>query len=347
MKKASKIIGKVLHNSFGLPAFIQGRQLLNANGDIDISSAGYKYVIDTLSYIRSSVIKQVFYEINMADYVPMDVGEAWTEEIIQNLVFQTGGGFYDGDVDTMSGSGRIASVDAALAPNRMPVKTWAKAANWTIFEIAKAAAANNWDAVSSKLEALKKNWDLGIQETCFLGHPSIATMSGLLNDSEVNINTTLIPADLSAMSTAQLTAFIGGLLPAYYANSNSTRLPDTFIIPTNDYLGLGVPYESTFPNISRLEFLQNALQKLTGNPGFKVLPLTYAQDDINSDRGINKDRYVLYRKDPETLSMSIPIDFTMLEAKSTNDINWQQASYGQYSGVLINRKREVLYLDRT
>lgn len=348
MNKFSRILNKQLCNNMNLPSIL-GMALTNANGDIDPSSSGFKYIIDSLSYIRSRVIEQRFYEIEIANYMPMDVGEAaWSEEIVQNLVFNLGGNFYEGDVDTMQGNGRIANVDAAMSPIRMPVKTWAKATGWTIMEIAKAAAASNWDVVETKLKALKKNWDLGIQETAFLGHPVITAMTGLLNDPEVNINTTLITEPLATMSETEYTAFVAGILAAYYANSNSTRLPTTFVMPTDDYLGMVAPYSSTFPNVSKLQYLLDALKKATQNENFKILPLTYAQSGINNTlRSLNKDRYTLYIEEPDTLSMSIPVDFTMLEADTSNKIMWQQAAYGQYSGCLINKKREVLYIDET
>jgi len=334
----------------GIPSHIGGRALLNANGNIDPNSEGFQYTIETLSYIRSKVVKQKFYEVDIASFVSVDVGEGgWADEIVQNLTFMTGGGFYDGDIDTQSSTGRVAGVDAAIAPIRMPVITWAKQAFWTIFEIMKAAQANNWDVVSAKLESLKKNWDLGIQETAFLGHPSRTTVAGLLTDTDVTINTTLVNLSLSAMSYAQFTTFVSGVLAAYFSNSNSTVLPDTFVIPTADYLGLGVPYTGTggFVNISKLEYLQQMFARMTGNPSFKILPLAYAQAANNASRGVNKNRYVLYRNNPDTLAMSIPVDFTMLEADTQNKINWGQPAYGQYSGVLINRKAEVLYLDQT
>jgi len=346
-KTQSKLLGKRLFNGLPLPSHIGGRRLLNASGDIDPSASGYQYLIDTLSYIRSTVVEQKFYEIAIADYIPMDVGEAgWMDEIVQNLTFNQGGSFYQGDVDIQAETGRIAMVGAGLDNIRMPVKTWAKGTGWTIMEISKAAAANNWDVVEAKLRSLKKNWDLGIQETAFLGHPD-GKITGLLNDGEATINTTLITKTLSSMSETEFTAFVAGLLPAYFANSNDTTLPDTFVIPNSDYLGLGVPYSATYPNISKLQYLLDFLRRMTGNANFQILGLSYAQATRNADRGIDKNRYALYKNDPETLKMSIPVDFTMLEADTTNKINWQQAAYGQYSGVLVNRKREVLYLDET
>lgn len=343
----AKLLGKRLFNNLPIPQFIGGHRLLNANGDIDASSSGFQYLIETLSYIRSTIIEQKFYEIAFADYIPVDVGEgAWMEEIVQNLTFNTGGSFYAGDVDIQAETGRLAMVGAGLDKISMDVKTWAKGTGWTIMEISKAAAASNWDVVESKMRSLKKNWDLGIQETAFLGHPD-GTLTGLLNATEVTINTALITVPISEMSEAQFTTFVAGLLPAYFTNSNDTTLPDTFIIPNDSYLGLGVPYSSTFPNVSKLQYMLDFLQRMTGNANFKILGLSYAQSAKNASRDITKDRHVLYKNDPDTMKMAIPVDFTMLEADTSNKINWQQAAYGQYSGVLVNRKREVLYLDET
>jgi len=128
--KKSKFIGQRLTNSAGLnlPSFVSdGRRLLNSNGDIDPQSAGYQYIIDTLSYIRSNVIEQKFYEIAIADFIPVDVGEgAWMEDIIQNVTYSTGGSFFEGDIDTQTETNRIAQVGAGLDKISMAVKTWAK-----------------------------------------------------------------------------------------------------------------------------------------------------------------------------------------------------------------------------
>jgi hypothetical protein len=327
------------------PFSILGKSMFNSNGDVDVNSTGFKYVISTLSYIRSKIIEQKFFEVDIADYVPVDVGEAaFSDEIIQNTEFYSGGSFFEGDVD--QGGSRISQVDASMVANRMPVRNWRKKASWTLFEIQQAAIASRWDPVEAKMRSLKKNWDLGIQELAFLGRPGDTVMTGLLNNATVNINTTLITKAISSMSAAEFSTFVGGLLAAYYSNSNSTVLPDTFVIPTADYLGLGVPVASGFPVISMKEYLENMLKRMTNNDGFKILPVAYASA-ANSRSDFTKDRYVLYRKDPETLSLSIPVDYTMAEPRTVDSMDWLQLAYGQYSGVLVNRPREVEYFDLT
>jgi hypothetical protein len=328
---------------------VKGKMLTNANGDIDTSGAGYDYVISTLSEIRAEVVEQKFSKIAPADYMPVSVGQgAYMDEIIQNLTFQTGGGFFDGDIQTNQDSGRIAQVDVVQDKIRMPIQVWAKQVIWTLVDVAKAASASNWDLIASLMESLKTDWDLGIQEVAFLGHPSVSTMTGLLNDSQVNINTSLITTPITNMSETQFQNFVGGIMKAYFVNSNSTEdQPDKFVMPTSDYLGLVKATSNTYNTISKIEFLLNAFKKATRNENFEILPLAYSQADQNSDRGINKNRYVLYKSDPKTMKMEIPLDFTMLEAATANNFNWTQPAHGQYSGLLVNRKREVLYLDET
>lgn len=325
---------------------VKGFPIFNSNGDVDASSAGFKYLIDTLSFIRSQVKEQKFFEVAPADFLPVETGEAaWSDEIVQNGEFLTGGNFFEGDIDL--GGSRIASVDATIAPNRMPVGTWRKKAGWTIAEAAKAANAGNWDPIESKLKALKKNWDLGIQNLAFLGRPGDSVMTGLLNNSEVTINTTLITEEIGSMSDSEFQTFVGAFLNAYYENGNMTALPDTFAIPTGDYFSLGSAASATYPNITKLEYLSNILKKMTRNENAEILPLAYCEATMNLSAGVNKDRYVLYRRDPDTLSMSIPVDLTMLDARSVNGFDWEQLAYGQYSGVMVHRPREVLYMDLT
>ena len=343
---ASKIssVGKQLTNSKMVS--ILGMPLTNANGAIDPATTGFDYVTRTTSEIRAEIIEQTFYEVAPADFMPVDVGEAaWKDEIIQNLTYDLAGDFFQGDVDTLTGNGRISEVGTAMAPIRMKTVIWAKAAKWNVSEVSQAAASSNWDPIEGKMSTLKRNWDLGIQEVAFLGHPTETTVTGLLNNSEVTINTTLITKSLTSMSETEFTTFIGAAIGVYFANTNSTTLPDTFLLPTDDFLGLTVPYSATYPNISKIAYMQDAFEKATANSNFQIKSLAYCQSANNAIRGIDKERYVFYKNEKKTLKMTIPVDFNMFESRTTNGLFWEQPAMGQYSGVLINKVPEVLYCD--
>src|SRR3972149_3462870 len=237
MKNKSNILGKELRNSAGLQ-WRPGMKLLNSNGAIDSASLGYQYTTQTTSYIRERVVSQKFYQVPVADYVPVDVGVgAWMEDIKTNLTYDVAGDFESGIVSVASGPSQLSTVDVGTSPINAKVITWAKGYQYSVPEVSKALAANNWDVVSGKMSALVKNWQLGIQKIAFLGLAhDLANVPGLLSSPQVTVNTAVIAGKISAMTSTQFQALVAAILAAFAANANYTVMPNTFGMPPHDYL---------------------------------------------------------------------------------------------------------------
>jgi len=325
-----------------------GLQLKNSNGDIAPSTLGYQYTIQTTTLIRAKTIEQKFYEVPPADFVPMVVGEgAWLESIQTNLVYDSAGDFENG-VISLSDPSDLAQVSAGLAPVAAKIVTWAKGYQYSTPEIEKALASNNWDAVSAKQSVLKRNWDLGIQKIAFLGIKSdLSNVPGLLSNSNVNVNTGIITQAISSLTAAQFSTFVKALLADYFANSNSTVLPDSFVMPMDDFLGLGVPVSSSFPNIMMIDYLLEAFKKMTGNANFQVRGVLYGKQSANAGywATLGTNRYVLYRKNSETIRMDLPVDFILNAPNTGNNFLWEGVGCGQYTGAIAYRPAEIRYYD--
>lgn len=326
--------------------------LRNANGDVDATSLGYQYTIQTTTQIRAQVVKQKFYEVPFAEMVPVIPGTgAWLEDIKTNLVYDVAGPFETGLISLASGPSQLATVDVGTAPITAKIATWAKGYTYSVPEVQKALASNNWDVISGKMEALKRNWDLGLQKIAFLGYKDdLTNFPGLLTNASVNINLTRIGKNISSMSSSEFSTLVAGILADYFSNSNSTVLPDTFIMPMSDYLGLATPVASGFPIVSMLDYLLDAFKKITGNPNFRINGLAYS--DLANNKGyINgatgKYRYCLYRNDPETVKMDLPVDFNLTPAGTANNFNWQGVAVGQFTGAIVYRVPEVYYFDHS
>lgn len=319
---------------------------LNAVGDSVETATGYQIVIDTLTYIKKQVSEQKFYEVAPAEYLPVVVGDgAFGQNILTNRTFSIADDFEAGVINTGNADARLSMADMAVDGVNMKIRNWAMAVSYTIFDVELALRANSWDPIEQKHRARKKNWDLGIQQIAFLGSRTDTAVPGLLTNTGINTNTSLITELISGMDATEFNTLVAGLISAYFTNTNRTAMPDTFVIPYADFLGLQTLTPGTvgtFP-LPRIKYLEDAFKGATRNPNFKIMPLAYCDAAVNNTlRGVNKNIYMLYRKDPESLRMDIPVDYTTTQANSLNNFSFQDVSYGQYTGVGFYRNLEIL-----
>lgn len=316
------------------------------------NSLGYEVPITTLTTIVKKVSMQKHFEINPADYLPVAVGQGtWSSNLTTYRSFDAANQFEDGIINTGADNARLATADAGVDALNIKVNNWAKEIGWSIFDLELAAKSGNWDLVSAKEKARKKNWDLGIQRVAFLGargqNGSGGSCLGLFNQAGVTFNSTLITKAISSMSYTEQSTLIQGLVEAYRANCNRTAFPSHLIIPESDYNGLAAQSSPQFPMKSILQVLEDALKIMCRNASFKILPCAYAQAANAGGvlpAGAGTALYTLLKYDEESVRMDIPLDYTSTLAMSLNNFQFQNAGYGQFTGVLAYRPLEMLYL---
>jgi hypothetical protein len=327
------------------------REFCNANGDVDSSSLGYDFSIRTTTYLRTKSIQQKFYKVPPADFLTVEVGEgAFMEAITQNLEYRLAGDFESGNVNVTANKTEIPQVQAGISPKTYPLVSWAMGYGYSLVEIRKALQSNRWDKIGALTDALKEVWDLGIQKITFLGSKSVAGVYGLLTLPDPGTDTgVMITGPISGLSVEDFVTFVQLLIADYFKYSNYTQMPNKFVMPTDDFLGLVTPTSSAFPIVNKLQYLLDAFKAATGNNDFKILHTAYNMAANNagyvSTNGTN--RYALYNDNPECVRLSIPVQFNLTPAGTQNNFNWQGAAYGQYGGVENYRAREIKYYDRT
>ncbi len=315
------------------------------------NSLGYEVSITTLSTIMKKITEQKFFQVAPADYLPVRVGEGtWSSNLLTYRSFDLVDEFETGVINTGGGNSRLAAADTGIDSLTIKVFNWAKSIGWSIFDLELAAKSGNWDIVTSKEKTRKRNWDLGIQRVAFLGargqNSATGTCLGLLNQPGVTIDTTTLTAPISSLSTTALKTFVAKVVEVYRSNNNRTAWPTHYIIPESDFNGLASQASPDFPIKSTLELILEAFQTITGNKGFKVLPLAYADAayhaDVTSIAG--KQVYTLLNYDEESIRMDIPLDYTNTLANSIDNFSFQNVGYGQFTGVLSYRPLECYYM---
>lgn len=350
MKKIFKKLFKGQELMNEAPAFTKGMSIFNSNGEVDVASLGFDYAIRTTTLLRQKSVKQKFYEVAIADFFTVEIGQgAWMETITQNLQFDSAGDFEQGIVNVNSGHSEVEEVESGVTPKTFHIFSWTKGYKYNIMEVEKALEADNWDKVAGQTAALKKNWDLGVQRIGFLGSKFNSNILGLLTQTEVTLDTLILDKNISDLAADEFIAFAKALLSAYFENSNYTqRQPNKLVMPMDDYLGLGIPLSSAFPlGDNRLDYLLKTFRQLTNNPKFEIIPLVYCQKAVNVGAvcTAGSQRYCLYNDDVEVVKMDIPVDFTLTNPNTADNFSWQGKAYGQATGVQVTRPAEMYYFE--
>lgn len=308
-----------------------------------LNDTGLSQVIDTLTYVSGKLVEQKFYEIPFEQYVPTVLGEgAFSDLMLYYTNFADSEGFETGLVSNTGRTASLEAVDTHYESIEAKPIFWAKKTNYTVLELKQAMKMQNLPSLIEQREKVRqKEWQLGIQKVAFLGCNGQA---GLLNNSNVTVDTTSLTGLLSGIASSALNTFVSSIIGSYLANTNGVMLPDTFVIPLKDFAGLGSTVDSSFPIKSRMDFLLDAFKGATGNANFKILPCFYC-DKANYD-GTN-NVYALYNRDEENLVYNINVDYTVTQFASRDNFNYESAGYGQFTPVVFKRPQSVYYLKHT
>lgn len=307
---------------------------------------GIEQNLTTLTQLLANVQRQKFYTLNgqaLTDFIPIEMGTgAYAQQMTQFAVAQVGDNFETGIVQAGNGINKDANVDIAVDTISIRNNFWRMKYQATN-EIVRMAQVNQ--ATFSYIEELErarlKTFQLGLQKIAFLGTDD-GLNEGLLSLSNVDIDTTSIPATFGNMSIQELTTFASSIMSTFFAHSNSTVFPNTFVIPTSDLASLGIPVNPQYPIGTKREFLENAFKSAGAPADFKILHTVYNQT-AGTGGGA---RYVLYNRDADTLSMYVPKPYTPYPLYPVGSLDMISDAEAQFTGVWAKRPKEILYLDK-
>lgn len=318
----------------------------NAAAFSNPASYGLEQTITTLTQLLADVQRQKFYTVqgSLTDYVPIEMGTgAYSKQLFQYAVAQVGDSFEAGIIQPGNGINKDANLDITIDGISIRNNFWRMKYECTkeILESAKVNA-QTFSYIEEQERARLKTAQLGLQKVEFLGTTD-GLNTGLLNNPNVTVNTSLLPASLATMSITQLTNFAKTVMATYFANTNSTVYPNTLLMPTADYMSLGVPINPEFPIGTIREFIERAFKDAGAPADFKILHTVYNNTASTSGAG----RYVLYNRDPDTLTMYVPKPYTPYPLYPTGSLDMISDSEMQFTGVWVKRPAELLYMDVT
>jgi hypothetical protein len=325
----------------------------------EVRNSGYEIDINTLTAIKAQVTTQKFYklgDLKPSDFIPINVGEnAYASEALTYTSFQASGDWRKCIFDPATPMARVEKVDVVLEAVLTPYKYFMTSDSYNLIELNQAQKSGNWSLIEARELTMYELWRQAIQETAFQGIDGV-TISGLLNASGPTVDTDLMKAGSGGLGIAikdmnkdEFNFFLANIFSIYFGYTNNTVLPDVFVLPTDDFLGLGAATSEDFPIKSKLTRMKEAFQEATSNPNFKILHSAYGQAEQMTAAGgslpVTHPRYALYRYDPTSLRMDIPIDYLSTAYDTIQGFEYQSNVYGQFSGVTFLRPKETVYFD--
>lgn len=316
----------------------------NAVAFANPANYGLERVITTLTQIVAGVQRQRFYTVqgNLTDYVPIEMGTgAYGRQLFQYAVAQVGDSFESGIIQPGNGINKDANVDITVDGITIRNNFWRMKYQATkeIVEMARVNA-ETFSYIEEQERARLKTFQLGIQKVAFLG-TNDGLNYGLLNQPEVTVNTSLLPTNVAGLSLEQLTNLAKTAISTYFANTNSTVFPNTWLMPTADFMSLGVPVNPQFPIGTVREFLEKAFVAAGAPADFRILHTVYNNTAGTGGRG----RHVLYNRDADTLTMYLPKPYTPYPLYPSGSLDMISDAEAQFTGVWVKRPAEILYLD--
>lgn len=322
-----------LFNSDELKIIDRNQNLLNdmGYGDIDIT---------LLTQIEREVSQQKFYTVNPEDFVPFDNTQGgWSDYItVLRSYSNIDGNLADWERGVDADNARRGQDGVSLDSVSLKIHNLNKMISYSLFEIRQSQETGRWNIVTEKERARKRDYDLSVQRGVLLGD---ADHKGLLNQTGVTLNTTVLTKKLSTMTSVEFRTFLGSVFGDFYTQTGRTALPDTLAIAPSDFLGLGVAVDEQYPLVqSMLKRMEEVFKEVTGNPNAKIVPLAYCEPEFHS----GSYKYVLYRRDFDTLRVYRPFDYNVVQGASIDGMNYQNTAYARISDVFVNRPAEMMYM---
>lgn len=323
-----------LFNDAELARIDQTQELVNEAGfgDIDIT---------LLTVIESEISRQKFYTIDPEKYLPVDHTKGgWNDYItVLRSFYNIEGDIASWERGNDTDNARRGQVGAKVESVPVKIHNFNKMVSWSLFELRQSMETGVWNVVTEKERARKVDHDLSVQRMLLLGD---ASHKGLLNQTGVPVDATVLAKKISSMSAAEFKTFLGSVFGNYYAQTGMTAMPDTLVMPVEDFMGLGVAVDEQYPVFTTMyQRLTDVFRQVTGNPNAEILPLAYCDEKYNN----GKARYVLYRKDFDTLRAYNPYTYNVVQGATVDGMNYQNTAYSRISDVFVNRPAELLYME--
>lgn len=312
------------------------------------STSGLQQPTTTLTYIAAELIEQLIPQEDWSKHFYTDNQFGWNEEWF--FMSQRPVAMNDISETRMEGSNyqSLKNYNTEFSKISGPISTYAFNTSTNLI-IQQQGAIMKRDVLADSIRAVTAGWN-NAKAKALISGPSDGSFYGLLNNPDVTTDsTTFNGLYYSENDPTQKTGILATFVSEYFANSDSTMLPNKFIMSAQDVMGFGAPYSPTFPTTystggsieSGIDIVQkyfNQVAAQIGSRGIEVIASIFVDKSVNGQ----KTQYVLYNDDKSNVRLINPIPLTVNAKMSYDGFHTNINMYERLGGIVTLRPTSQL-----
>jgi hypothetical protein len=287
-----------------------------------------------LESIKAQTFDILYPELRGRDFVPVDgsAGQGATQVTYQQ---------FDrvGRAKIIAPNARdVPRVDVLGKEFPRPVRPWADAYGWTVFEVQSAAMINR-NLNARKASAARRAIEEGLDETAAVGAPDYGIPTGVINDAAVP--TQSVPnggggnPEWTTKTADEIIADVSAAVQRIVTASLGIHRPDTIILPDAQHALISTTPRSTQSDTTILEFILRSFPSITAiEPWYRL-----------AGAGVGpSDRMIVYKRSADMLTQDITQEFTQLPTQEVG-LEFVVNAFAQTAGTAIYYPLSMDYSD--
>lgn len=285
-----------------------------------------------LETIESRVFDKIYTDITYQDVVPVDTTTIAATSDTYTYRMRDRVGKFKRMQDRETAPPRV---DVTRKEVSHKLVSYTASYGYGILEV-RAARSEGKDLQAERVDALRRAYEETAQDLAYLGD-SDAGIEGFFNNSNVDkLNITQTWFSTNA-TTDEMLKILNSSINYMLKSTKMVERPNTILMALDDYEILrNTPRSSTSDTTVLQYFLQNNNQYITD-----IRPMNELDDYV----GANKNRMILYNRNPDKLRCMIPQVLETLPPERKG-MEYEVAAHARFGGTIVYYPKSILYVDQ-
>lgn len=294
---------------------------------------GLAFFVSQLSSVESKIYETKYRNIVYQEFIPIDTSDPdWVDEVTYFSYDAVGSSKFIG-----ANADDLPMSDITAAKTTIPVFYGGNAYGYSLDELRKSQALNmSVDTLKGRMSF--RAFQEHAQRVAFQGDADRG-VTGLFNNANVQTDNSTV--DWSTATGQEIVADMNSLLIKVWQNSAETHVPDTLLLPSDQWAIISNKRMDSGTDTTVLQFfkMNNLYKDMTGGE-LDIRP----NFELKTAGAASAPRMMAYEKNDDNLGMKMPMAWRTL-APQANNLKIKIPAEYKFGGVFFRYPGSAAYRD--